>query len=81
MIGYRTSREMCFYCKYQLVQGLAHVILGMLWVNKGFPWGYLLFIIATLAFAIFLRWAQRENERELKREQEAYTLRRKRQEK
>jgi hypothetical protein len=55
LVGYRDARELCFYCKYSMYVGGLYVLLGVCWVEQGFPTGYLAFVLILLTLVILHR--------------------------
>lgn len=69
LTGYRDRRELCFYCKYGLYVGGLTLILGLLWVRGGIPWGFIAFMGVLMTMVITYRQAQKDvarDEREAK---------------
>ena len=75
MIGYRDTRELCFYCKFTMIGGAAHFLLLCL-VNEG-DVPPLLFVIMLVIFLLVTvstqadRMERRKMFKEKKMQQEA----------
>jgi hypothetical protein len=66
LVGYRDIRELCFYCKYGIAVGGFNVLLGILWVKGGLPYGYLCFVALLFCLVIVFRQAKKDLIREQK---------------
>lgn len=60
LVSYKSTLELCFYCKYGLYAGGLQTILGVLWVEGGIPTGYIFFVAILMTLVIVQRQAKRE---------------------
>ena len=74
LASYRDKRELCFYCKYEMVQGGLHCVLGF-FMTKAYQWAFIVVVLFIFACVVIVRQAakeDREEERIKKLSQEKY---------
>jgi hypothetical protein len=59
LASYRDTRELCFYCKYEMGQGALHMFLGF-FMTKAYSWGFLIMVGVVLFCLIIVRQAHKE---------------------
>ena len=64
LASYRDSRELCFYCNYEMIQGALHCLLGFFVMTQEWQWGFVITVGLILASVIIVRQAAREDREE-----------------
>ena len=75
LASYRDARELCFYCKYEMIQGGIHCLLGFFVMTEIWRWGFVIMVGFIMLCVILVRQAHREDraeERMRQKEQEQY---------
>ena len=73
--SYRDARELCFYCKFEMSQGLVHCLLGF-FMTETFCWGFLVAVGSIFVCTMLVRQMhkeEREEERLKKMERDQYS--------
>ena len=65
LASYRDARELCFYCKYEMIQGGLHCILGF-FMTRAFQWAFIVVVLFIFACVVIVRQAQKEDREEEK---------------
>ena len=64
LASYRDTRELCFYCKWEMSMGALHCALGFFFMTAVWHWGYCIFVLIIFGCTMMLRQAQREDREE-----------------
>jgi hypothetical protein len=68
---YRTYREMCFYCKYSMVQNPLVMTIMVVFYLESTPKWYLISAFGLTFLSLFARgWARRQRAKQLRKKQE-----------
>ena len=63
LASYRDPRELCFYCKFEMVQGGLHCLLGFC-MTEMWQWAFLVTVGVIFGCVVIVRQAQKEDREE-----------------
>ena len=66
MSCYRGLRELCFYCRFGMIQNAIYLGIMLTFYLKTFPWFYFVSVAIIFFIAIVLKGVQKKKENKVK---------------